>query len=125
MGFPRIGVGLATSLLVSLAWYRCWCGRRPSAQAQAAPGADDGRYWVYVGTYTGGRGPESSRGIYLMELDVRSGELGEPRLAAASPSPSFLAIHPNREFLYAVNEDMPGSREGASAPSRSTRARGR
>lgn len=83
------------------------------AQAPAAPGTDGGRYWVYVGTYTGGNGPESSRGIYLMELDVRSGELGAPRLAAASSSPSFLAIHPNREFLYAVNEDMPGSRQGA------------
>jgi 6-phosphogluconolactonase len=78
----------------------------------AAPGvvraqsssAAAGTYWVYVGTYTNGRGPDRSRGIYLMEFDPRSGELGAPRLAAEAPDPSFLAIHPSREFLYAVNE---------------------
>jgi 6-phosphogluconolactonase len=38
----------------------------------------------------------------------------EPRLAAASPDPSFLAIHPSREYLYAVNESgqIAGRRDG-------------
>ncbi len=48
-----------------------------------------------------------------MELDARKGILGKPRLAAASPDPSFLAIHPSRQYLYAVNENgLPRHRGG-------------
>jgi 6-phosphogluconolactonase len=75
------------------------------AQAPAEAGAAPEAYWVYVGTYTGGSGKVRSQGIYLMELDARTGTLGKPRLAAASPDPSFLAIHPSRQYLYAVNEN--------------------
>jgi 6-phosphogluconolactonase len=55
---------------------------------------------VYVGTYTNAK----SKGIYVMELDPRTGSLAEPKLAAETPSPSFLALHPSRKFLYAANE---------------------
>ncbi len=63
----------------------------------AASGAE---YWVYTGTYT--RGP--SKGIYLFRFDSATGKLSPAGLAAESSSPSFLAVHPNRRFLYAVNE---------------------
>ena len=63
--------------------------------------ADDPKpIWVFVGTYTGGK----SRGIYRLELDPETGKLGAPTLAAESENPSFLAVHPSRKFLYAVNE---------------------
>lgn len=56
---------------------------------------------VYVGTYTG----KGSRGIYLLEFEVSSGRwVSRPELAAATENPSFLAWHPNRRVLYAVNE---------------------
>jgi 6-phosphogluconolactonase len=55
---------------------------------------------VYFGTYTG----EKSKGIYVARLDPASGKLSAPELAAETVSPSFLAIHPNRKFLYAANE---------------------
>jgi 6-phosphogluconolactonase len=55
---------------------------------------------VYIGTYTGSR----SKGIYLAELDLKSGQLTAQGLAATTTSPSYLALHPNRRFLYAVNE---------------------
>ena len=55
---------------------------------------------VYVGTYTSG----ASRGIYLLELDRLSGELTSKGIVAETPNPSFLAIHPSKKFLYAVNE---------------------
>src|SRR5262245_52508165 len=109
MRVPPSGVGLLASLLASLT-LMSMLAAPGAAQAQAA--AAPGVYWVYVGTYTGGSAPDRSRGIYLMEFDTRTGELGPPRVAAASPSPSFLAIHPNREFLYAVNEEIPGHAGG-------------
>ncbi len=56
--------------------------------------------WVFVGTYTGGE----SQGIYRLELDPATGALSEPQLAAEMSNPSFLAIHPDHTFLYAVSE---------------------
>src|SRR5207247_1763206 len=56
---------------------------------------------LYVRTYTdGGR----SEGIYLVRMDRRSGHLRRVGSVAAGANPSFLALHPNRRVLYAVNE---------------------
>ena len=55
---------------------------------------------VYFGTYTNGK----SKGIYLYNLDAKTGALTDTGLTAMTPNPSFLAIAPNRKFLYAVNE---------------------
>jgi len=59
-----------------------------------------GKIRVYIGSYTRG----TSEGIYVSELDLDSGKLAQPRLAAKAVNPSFLAIHPNHKFLYAVGE---------------------
>ena len=55
---------------------------------------------VYIGTYTRG----SSEGIYVSQLNKQTGALSTPRLAAKLENPSFVALHPNGEFLYAVSE---------------------
>jgi 6-phosphogluconolactonase len=57
---------------------------------------------VYFGTYT--RGENSSKGIYRSVLNLDTGELSDPVLAAEALNPSFLEIHPNGKFLYAVSE---------------------
>jgi len=62
------------------------------------------KLWVFVGTYTGGK----SQGIYRFELDLATGKATPPEVAGKSKDPSFLAIHPNRRFLYAVGEDISG-----------------
>jgi 6-phosphogluconolactonase len=66
---------------------------------------------VYLGTYTG----QGSEGIYLSELDLATGKLTKPKLAAKTPNPSFLALHPSKPLLYAVNE-MPAV-PGKAGPS--------
>ncbi len=65
---------------------------------------------VYVGTYTPDGG--LSKGIYTCLFDSATGKLTEPKLAAEVVNPSFLAIHPNRQFLYAVNELSEGPGKG-------------
>lgn len=55
---------------------------------------------VYVGAYTNG----DSEGIYLCEFDLKSGALALVGLAAKANNPSFLALHPQGRFLYAVSE---------------------
>lgn len=66
---------------------------------------------VYFGTYTGAK----SQGIYVSSFDAETGELGDPQLAAATPSPSYLALHPTGKFLYAVNEvgEFRGQKSGS------------
>jgi 6-phosphogluconolactonase len=56
---------------------------------------------VYFGTYTG----KESKGVYQAELNLKDGSLTEPMLAGETSSPSFLAIHPSKKLLYAVNEN--------------------
>lgn len=65
-------------------------------------------YWVYFGTYTGGKG--GSKGIYRAKLDLKTGKLSAAELAAEMGSPSFLAVHPTGKTLYAVGEG--GGKEG-------------
>ena len=68
----------------------------------AQPAKPGTTYLVYVGTYTE---PQSnSKGIYAYRYDTRGGKLTPLGLAAETVNPSFLAVHPNRRFLYAVNE---------------------
>jgi 6-phosphogluconolactonase len=74
----------------------------PGTKAADEPKPD--KLWVFVGTYTGGKGDKASKGIYRYELDLATGKLTGKALAAEVKSPSFLAIHPSRKFLYAVNE---------------------
>jgi 6-phosphogluconolactonase len=66
--------------------------------ADAAPN----KYFVYVGTYT--EEGSASKGIYVYRFDASNGAVTSVGVAAATTNPSFLAIHPNHRFLYAVNE---------------------
>jgi 6-phosphogluconolactonase len=64
------------------------------------PGAGFSRsILAYVGSYT-----PNGQGIYLFSLDLWSGALTQIKVASTVPSPSWIAIHPNGKYLYAVNE---------------------
>lgn len=54
---------------------------------------------VFIGTNTGGK--SESKGIYLADFDPDTGNLTEPKLAAAYGNPGFLAEHPTKPVLYA------------------------
>ncbi len=53
---------------------------------------------VYFGTYT----RKASKGIYLSKLNLATGTLSKPVLAAETDNPTFLAIAPSQKFLYAA-----------------------
>ena len=67
---------------------------------------------IYIGTYTGPK----SKGIYWSRFDPKTGKLTGPELAAEAKNPTFLAIHPNSRFLYAVAEtsDVGSNHTGAA-----------
>lgn len=55
---------------------------------------------LFIGTYTRG----SSEGIYRTTFDDVKGSFSDPVLAAKAENPSFLAVSPKRDVVYAVNE---------------------
>lgn len=71
---------------------------------------------LYVGTYT-----ENGRtdGIFLVRMDPRTGDLRRVGAVNAGANPSFLAIHPNGRWLYAVNERDDGGVSALSIEPRS------
>lgn len=83
------------------------------AATPAADSAPAHNLLVYFGTYTGAK----SQGIYSCRLDLATGKLSAAELAGEVANPSFLAIHPNHRYLYAVNEvaSFGGKKTGAVA----------
>ncbi|HUE14051.1 MAG TPA: lactonase family protein [Planctomycetaceae bacterium] len=69
------------------------------AARSSARGAE-GTERVYFGTYA----EKPNQGIFVAELDLASGVVSPPRLAARTTNPSFLAFDPSHKFLYAVAE---------------------
>jgi 6-phosphogluconolactonase len=58
---------------------------------------------VFIGTYTEHEGSQS-KGIYIYRLNLSSGELTFQNETIGILNPSYLDIHPEKKFLYAVNE---------------------
>jgi 6-phosphogluconolactonase len=66
-----------------------------------APPAQHAHYSVLVGTYTT---KTQSKGIYAFDFDPDTGKLTDKGVAAETPDPSWVVIHPNGKFVYAANE---------------------
>ena len=65
----------------------------------------------WIGTYTTSNGTSTgSPGIYAFQWDTQQGLMRGIHPVGTTSNPSFLALHPNGRFLYAVNED--GSSSG-------------
>lgn len=81
--------------------------------ADSAPTPSSAGPLVYIGTYTSAK----SKGIYVCRMDPETGTLSPLQVAAETPSPSFLAFHPNKKFLYAVGEteQFGGKKSGSVA----------
>jgi 6-phosphogluconolactonase len=71
--------------------------------AGSAPG---GPARFYLGTYTDS---PLSQGIYTGTLDTRTGQISPLELAARTKSPSFIALSPDRRFLYALTANSNGT----------------
>jgi len=61
--------------------------------------------YLLVGTYTGGK----SQGIYVYKFNTLTGDNNFVSTVNSS-NPSFLAVSPNKRFVYAVNENADSTR---------------
>ena len=82
-----------------------------AAGAQSPRASGKREMLVYVGTYTAGK----SEGIYLLRLNLSSGELRHVGTTKGVANPSFLTLDGRRRYLYAVNEveEFAGKKSGA------------
>lgn len=71
---------------------------------------------AYIGTYTQGGGAHGE-GIYLVDVDDKSGAVFNPRVVAKMKSPAWIALSPDKRFLYANAEigDYEGKAGSVSA----------
>jgi 6-phosphogluconolactonase len=58
-------------------------------------------YFLFTGTYTSGK----SKGIYVHSINVSDGTVKPVSVAENVENPSYLALSPDGNFLYAVNEN--------------------
>jgi 6-phosphogluconolactonase len=67
--------------------------------------------YMYIGSYASPENP----GLYVYSYDENNLQLNEVQRLTGHANPSFLAIHPSGNFLYAVNEtaDYEGKKEGS------------
>lgn len=91
------------------------CGGPAEEAVEAPPDVASKPYWVFFGPYT----RETSKGIYRSRFDAATGELTDAELAAEIESPSYLTVHPNGKYLYAVSETGEGTVTGYTLDSAS------
>jgi 6-phosphogluconolactonase len=62
--------------------------------------------YVFIGTYTQTQDTsiEQSKGIYVYKFDPANGSLSFVSVSPQTTNPSYLAIHPSKNWLYSVNE---------------------
>jgi 6-phosphogluconolactonase len=108
--------------LVLLVFATCAAGA--SDKKVAAVNKTDA-YFMYVGTDT--EEGSTSKGIYAYRFSAGSAQVTPVGLAAEATNPSFLAVHPNHRFLYAVNEtgNYKGQKTGAVSAFAIDRATGK
>jgi 6-phosphogluconolactonase len=101
MKFRVYGCLLAALLLSSIPFLRTQMLHAQDPKLKTPFDGSKGQNWIaYVGTYTQGAG----KGIYAYHYTPETGAMTFIGLAAPTVSPSFLALHPNGRYLYAVNE---------------------
>ncbi len=94
IGMTRLRLLRSSAFLCSLAFF--------ISLSASAGEPKNGKYLFYVGTYT--QDGSKSQGIYAYRYDAATQEVTSLGLAAETTNPSWVALHPNGRFLYAVNE---------------------
>ncbi len=61
--------------------------------------AQTGQVIAYVGAYT-----DRGKGIHMFNVNTSNGTLTPTKILTGIVSPSSLAFHPNKRYLYAINE---------------------
>jgi 6-phosphogluconolactonase len=72
--------------------------------------AQKSTYRLLIGTYTN---TGKSQGIYSYDIDMKTATFTQKSIATEVSNPSYLAITPDKKFVYSVNESTDGSAANA------------
>jgi 6-phosphogluconolactonase len=72
--------------------------------------AQKSNYKMLIGTYTT---PDKSKGIYSYTIDMNKGVFTEKSVTTGIQNPSFMAVTPDKKFVYSVSESADGSSANA------------
>lgn len=72
--------------------------------------AQNSNYHLLIGTYTD---TDKSQGIYSYDINIKSGVFKQRSVTKGVSNPSFLAITPDKTFVYSVSESSNGSSAAA------------
>ena len=68
--------------------------------------AQTGNYRLLVGTYTN---TGKSKGIYMYQVNMAKGDIIQKSVTEGVDNPSYLAVTPDKKFVYSVNQNETGS----------------
>ena len=92
------------------------CQQKPSQETEQPSVLDENKHTLFIGTYTLKEGHVDGKGegLYVYQMDKNTGELSYVKTSEEIISPSYLTVHPNGKWVYAVNEFNGGEEEFAS-----------
>ena len=92
------------------------CQQKPSQETEQPSVLDENKHTLFIGTYTLKEGHVDGKGegIYVYQMDKETGELTYVNTSEEIISPSYLTVHPNGQWVYAVNEFNGGEEEFAA-----------
>lgn len=67
-------------------------------------------YHLLIGTYTN---PDKSQGIYSYSINMKTGAFTQQSVATGISNPSFLALTPDKKYVYSVSENGDASSANA------------
>lgn len=91
-----------TILLFALLLSSCKKDEPKNTMNETLP--NENRTRLFVGTYTN----DTSKGIYSLDFDTKTGQLSNETLLVEIPNPSYVTLSKNKEKVFAVNEDTSG-----------------
>lgn len=91
------------SMLAVLCFTACQSDKKQEAKEDTV---EEDKLTLFVGTYTRKEGHVDGQGegIYVYEMDKKTGALSYVSTSESIISPSYLVVHPNKKWVYAVNE---------------------
>ena len=72
--------------------------------------AQKSTYRLLIGTYTN---PDKSKGIYTYDVDIQNNVFTQKSVTSGIQNPSFMAVTPDKKFVYSVSESTDGSSANA------------
>ena len=102
-----------TTFFICLIFFSFACSQSSDSQEKSSTETNASKYFtLFVGSFTtpNEQGVEKADSIYILQMDQQTGALSRKGAITNVSNPSYLAIHPNKKYLYAA--ERPNGKTG-------------